>query len=43
MARLQLATGFGVASRRTTSSALWGVGVCWALIVLVKVGFAFLR
>ena len=38
-----LATGFGVASRRTTGSALWGVGVCWALIVLVKVGFAFLR
>jgi hypothetical protein len=38
-----LATGFGVASRRTTGSAFWGVAVCWALIVLGKVGFAFLR
>jgi hypothetical protein len=35
-----LAVGFGVASRKTTGSALWGVGICWAIIVLVKVGWA---
>jgi hypothetical protein len=35
-----LAVGFGVASRKTTAAALWGVGACWALIVLVKVGWA---
>jgi len=35
-----LAVGFGVASRKTTSSAIWGVGVCWAAVVLVKVGWA---
>lgn len=34
-----LATGFAVASKRSTSSALWGVVVPWALIVLVRVGW----
>jgi hypothetical protein len=37
-----LAVGFGVASRKTTGSALWGVGICWALFVLGKVGWAAL-
>ena len=35
-----LAVGFGVASRKTTGSALWGVAIPWILIVLVKVGWA---
>ena len=35
-----LAVGFGVASRKTTASAIWGVAVPWAIIVLVKVGWA---
>lgn len=35
-----LATGFGVASRKTTGSALWGVGICWAVFVLGKVAWA---
>ena len=35
-----LAVGFGVASRKTTGSALWGVGIAWAIIVLCKVGWA---
>jgi hypothetical protein len=35
-----LAVGFGVASRKTTSSAIWGVGIAWAIVVLVKVGWA---
>jgi Yip1 domain len=35
-----LAVGFGIASRKTTGSALWGVAIPWALIVLVKVGWA---
>ena len=35
-----LAVGFGVASRKTTGSALWGVAIPWLLIVLVKVGWA---
>ena len=35
-----LAVGFGVASRKTTGSAIWGVAVPWAIIVLVKVGWA---
>jgi hypothetical protein len=35
-----LSVGFGVASRKPTSSALWGVVVPWAVIVLVKVGWA---
>jgi Yip1 domain len=37
-----LAAGFGVASRKTTGSALWGVAIPWLLIVLVKVGWAAL-
>jgi hypothetical protein len=35
-----LAVGFGVASRKTTGSALWGVAIPWLLIVLVKVGWS---
>lgn len=35
-----LAVGFGVASRKTTGSAIWGVAVPWAIIVLLKVGWA---
>jgi len=35
-----LAVGFGVASRKTTGSAIWGVAIPWALFVLVKVGWA---
>ena len=35
-----LATGFAVASRKTTGSALWGVVVPWALVVAIKVGWA---
>jgi hypothetical protein len=35
-----LAVGFGVASRKTTSSAIWGVAIPWAVIVLLKVGWA---
>ena len=35
-----LAVGFGVASRKTTGSALWGVAIPWALIVLGKVAWA---
>jgi len=37
-----LAVGFGVASRKSTGSAIWGVGICWAIIVLGKVGWAAL-
>ncbi len=37
-----LAVGFGVASRKSTGSALWGVVIPWLLIVLVKVGWAAL-
>jgi len=37
-----LAVGFGVASRKSTGSALWGVAVPWVLIVLGKVGWAAL-
>lgn len=37
-----LAAGFGVASRKTTSSALWGVAVPWLIIVLMKVGWSAL-
>lgn len=37
-----LAAGFGVASRKTTGSAIWGVAIPWILIVLVKVGWAAL-
>jgi hypothetical protein len=35
-----LAVGFGVASKKTTGSAIWGVGIPWILIVLAKVGWA---
>jgi len=35
-----LAVGFAVASRKTTAAALWGVGICWVLIILGKVGWA---
>jgi hypothetical protein len=37
-----LAVGFGVASRKTTGSALWGVVIPWVVIILVKVGWAAL-
>lgn len=37
---LLLAVGFGVASRKSTSSALWGVAIPWAVIVAVKVGWS---
>jgi hypothetical protein len=35
-----LAAGFGVASRESTGSALWGVAIPWAVLVLIKVGWA---
>ncbi len=35
-----LATGYAVATRRTTASAAWGVVVPWGLLVLVKVIWA---
>jgi hypothetical protein len=38
-----LAAGFGVASKRSTGSAVWGVGVCWGIVVLGKVALAFFR
>ena len=37
-----LAVGFGVACRKPTSSAIWGVGIAWALMVACKVGWAAL-
>jgi hypothetical protein len=37
-----LATGFAVASRKATGSALWGVAIPWAVYVLGKVGWAAL-
>jgi hypothetical protein len=37
-----LASGFGVASRRATGSAFWGVAIPWALIIAGKVGWAAL-
>ncbi len=37
-----LATGFAVACKKPTSSALWGVAVPWLIIVAIKVGFAAL-
>jgi hypothetical protein len=37
-----LATGFAVASKRSTGSALWGVVVPWALIVCAKVAIAWM-
>jgi len=35
-----LAVGFGVASKKPTASALWGVVVPWLVIVVIKVGWA---
>lgn len=35
-----LAVGFGVASKKATGSAIWGVAIPWILIVLAKVGWA---
>ena len=35
-----LASGFAVASKKTTGSAVWGVVVPWAVIVLGKVAWA---
>jgi hypothetical protein len=37
-----LAVGFGVASRKATGSAIWGVAIPWAIIVLCKVGWSAL-
>jgi hypothetical protein len=37
-----LATGFGIASRKATGSALWGVVIPWAIFVLCKAGWAAL-
>ena len=36
-----LAVGFGVATKRPTSSAFWGVATPWAIYVALKVMFAF--
>jgi len=35
-----LASGFGVAIKKATGSALWGVVIPWAIIVAVKVGWS---
>jgi hypothetical protein len=35
-----LAVGFAVACRKSTGAAIWGVGLAWALIVAIKVGWA---
>jgi hypothetical protein len=35
-----LASGFGVACRKATGSAFWGVAIPWALIIAIKVGAA---
>ena len=37
-----LASGFAVASKKTTGSAIWGVAVPWLVIVLIKVGWSAL-
>ena len=34
-----LATGFAVAGKRGLSAGLWGIGIPWALYLVVKVGF----
>lgn len=36
-----LSVGFGVAAKRPTASALWGVATPWAVIVIIKVIAAF--
>ncbi len=38
-----LASGFGVAGKRSTGSAFWGVAACWGLWVLGQFSLAFLR
>jgi hypothetical protein len=35
-----LATGFGVAVKKKTGSALWGILIPWALMVAIKVGWS---
>jgi hypothetical protein len=35
-----LAAGFGVAVKRSTGSALWGVLIPWAILVAIKVGWS---
>jgi len=35
-----LASGFGVACKKATGSALWGVVIPWAVIIAVKVGWS---
>jgi hypothetical protein len=35
-----LASGFGVALRKPTGSALWGVAIPWLLLVAIGVGWA---
>lgn len=37
-----LATGFAVASRKTTGSAVWGVAIPWGVLVLIKIGWTAL-
>ena len=37
-----LATGFAAAGRRELSTGFWGVGIPWAVYVLVKVAFALM-
>jgi hypothetical protein len=37
-----LASGFGVACKKATGSALWGVVIPWAIIIAVKVGWSTL-
>jgi hypothetical protein len=34
-----LAVGFGVAVKKSTGSALWGVLIPWAILVAIKVGW----
>ena len=34
-----LATGFAVAGKRNLSTGLWGIGIPWALWILLKMGF----
>ena len=38
-----LSVGFGVANKRATGSAFWGVAIPWIVYVVGKVGFAFIR
>ena len=34
-----LATGFGVAVKKSTGSTIWGVAIPWAIMVAIKVGW----